>query len=396
MKGKETGTKQNEATNETNKGKQAQTEYEPVKHTKVKSNSTHADDMLDELDDEAGQYTGSAYARNSKNTASTALRAFIMFMIAVGCVHETMENGITDKMLGRYLAMLARTLKYKSIKTYISMGVRLFHLQNGIPWVATKDRWPISQILRGIRRKKGDETEQKQPISPRMLLAMKDYLAIRTKQGMCVWAAMLVAFLLMLRKSNIMTDKPDNTNDRAPIKMGDLKLVSDEGLWIRLRHTKTIQYTERELWLLLPRLHNSDLCPTMAIFNHIKANRQGAGPNEPLFATQKGPLKYNTLLNQIKQALKKCGYNPQKYAGHSLRRGGATWAFSTCKMAGELIKTIGDWTSQAYLLYATVTDEMKRQSAAKMAEAIAASNLGEHQPTSKAGKTGGIDLWSEE
>ena len=375
----------------------AQSEYDPIKTKKHSDGVSHAADLIEELEKESGEYSQSAYAQNSKKTASTSMRAFIMFMITIGCVHQVLNNGVDDAILCAYITFLARSLKYSSIKTYVTMGVRLLHLQEALPWTPIKDRWNVVQTMRGIRRKKGDVTEQKQPISPHMLINMKQYILSKAKDSVCVWAAILVAFFLMLRKSNVATDKPQQLADRTPIKMCDLKIVESEGIWIRLRHTKTIQYKERELWLLLPMIKGSELCPTQALYAHITINRKGATGEEPLFATSKGSLKYSSLLGTIKKALEKCGYDPKKYAGHSLRRGGATWAFTVCEMQADMIKTIGDWRSEAYRLYAKVTDAMKRKSAAMMASAIANSRLGEHQPTSEAGIIGtNLDVYNEE
>ena len=42
--------------------------------------------------------------------------------------------------------------------------------------------------------------------------------------------------------------------------------------------------------------------------------------------------------------------DPTKYSGHSLRRGGATLAF-TLGTDHSLIKFLGDWSSDVYLIY---------------------------------------------
>ena len=44
------------------------------------------------------------------------------------------------------------------------------------------------------------------------------------------------------------------------------------------------------------------------------------------------------------------GLDPGLFSSHSLRRAGASWAFRA-RVPGELIKTQGDWASQAYLRY---------------------------------------------
>ena len=52
-------------------------------------------------------------------------------------------------------------------------------------------------------------------------------------------------------------------------------------------------------------------------------------------------------------------------SGHSLRRGGATWALSS-GIPGEIVKAMGDWKSVCYLVYLdqipqTVIDHYRQQ-----------------------------------
>ena len=52
----------------------------------------------------------------------------------------------------------------------------------------------------------------------------------------------------------------------------------------------------------------------------------------------------------IKHLASLVSLDPKDFSGHSLRRGGATFAFQ-CGIPAELIKLQGDWRSDAYMLY---------------------------------------------
>ena len=75
------------------------------------------------------------------------------------------------------------------------------------------------------------------------------------------------------------------------------------------------------------------------------------------------PLTYAKLLYGMKDMLAKAGYDPSKFAGHSLRRGGATFAYQ-CGVNPMFIPIQGDWNSDAWLLYIGLSVQQKREGGA--------------------------------
>lgn len=61
-------------------------------------------------------------------------------------------------------------------------------------------------------------------------------------------------------------------------------------------------------------------------------------------------LSYATFLQMLKSCLSQIGLDPSKYSGHSFRRGGASFALE-CGLPPDLIKSQGDWKSDAYQSY---------------------------------------------
>lgn len=80
-------------------------------------------------------------------------------------------------------------------------------------------------------------------------------------------------------------------------------------------------------------------------------------------------MTYARLLTGIKGLVEVCGLDPSAYGGHSLRRGGATWAFK-CNVHPLFIKIQGDWHSDSWLLYIDLSEKQKREISQKMQEAI--------------------------
>jgi hypothetical protein len=78
---------------------------------------------------------------------------------------------------------------------------------------------------------------------------------------------------------------------------------------------------------------------------------------------------HRAFVAQFKSQLPYLGLDPARYAGHSFRRGGATFAFR-CGAPPAQIKEQGDWKSAAYLLYLEFDDSARARMAALMAQGI--------------------------
>ena len=89
------------------------------------------------------------------------------------------------------------------------------------------------------------------------------------------------------------------------------------------------------------------LCPVVSLTNYLHLRRPGTGP---LFIYQNGtPLSRSQLSSFLQTTLQSAG-TPGKFSGHSFRIGAATTA-ARKGLPDHLIKTMGRWSSEAYLLY---------------------------------------------
>ena len=112
----------------------------------------------------------------------------------------------------------------------------------------------------------------------------------------------------------------------------------------------------------LPKTGNA-LCPVQAVETHL-AETSG-GPKDGIFRIPgKGKQKFISLTHPalvkgIKQLVSAAGLDPTQFAGHSLRRGGATLAFKL-RAPVHQIQMQGIWRSMAVLGYneASATDRL--------------------------------------
>ena len=245
-----------------------------------------------------------------------------------------------------YAAYLARRLKPTSVRQYLN-AVRLLHLENGYDNPCAGN-WHLQSTLKGIDRTLGISVSRKTPINPELLLRIKATL-YRDKIIDCnFWAAAMVMFFGMFRKSNLF---PEKTTDFSPHKQftrADFVLNSSY-VSLEVKYSKTIQCKERKFHVKLPLL-NTQLCPVNAL---VAAFRSTQLPRHaPAFVVNASgtPMTGRVFTDRLKEAVARCGEDPAQFASHSFRRGSATWALS-CGVPGELVKSMGDWKSTVYMYY---------------------------------------------
>lgn len=263
-------------------------------------------------------------------------------------------------------------------------GLAAAHVDNGLPCPALCNRLLPFSVLRGVKRDRRDVVKRVQAISVADL--RKVALVIRARLGAGGWvsaatklndlacfAAMLVGFYAMLRKSNLTGPKALRRADITPERTPGGVVV-----WAALHHTKTIQHGERVHRVPVRQVHGTggrasdDLCPVRALADHVQLTST-APRGACLFqwVTPAGRLVDMThvaFVQRMRELLQAAGLNPGAFTGHSLRRGGATMAFEL-KCDVRFIALHGDWTSDVVYQYHQVSDRSRCEIASIMASA---------------------------
>ena len=190
-----------------------------------------------------------------------------------------------------------------------------------------------------------------------------------------LWGAMVVAFFGLFRKDNITSGKVNPFNPRANLRVGDVKVSKSGMVWLRVGHSKVIQFKERAHWVPLVPMPNHPLCPVKAVLRVLELHRQLRSPPGMALFLWKAPggkvqaLTHTRFVARFKALVKAVGLDWNAYSGHSFRRGGATFCFNI-GVNGSLIKLLGDWSSNAYLQYEEVTVRRRLELPRTMAQAI--------------------------
>ena len=268
-----------------------------------------------------------------------------------------------------YAAFLARSLKFSSIPQYLNI-IGLLHKEFGLA-NPLADNWHISSLLTGIKRVLGNERQQKLPVTPGLLLKIFEVLNPAYSVDASFWAICLVAFYGMFRKSHLLVQGLSQFNaDRQFIK-SDFRFFP-WGAIVLVRWSKTIQFRERCISIPLPRLSGSPLCPVSAILHAFSFTRTAPPTSQALCWVLPRSLQfrcftYPFFMSKFKGILDKAGVDSSKYGSHSFRRGGASFAFEA-GVPLELIKVMGDWKSDAVLLYLTVPLHLRVQATTQMSK----------------------------
>lgn len=281
--------------------------------------------VLAELDKKVDYYKRLTFADTTKKCYRTHRNTFIKFCNDLGLCGVPAST----ETLVRYAAFLAGKMKFGSVKQYLNI-IRILHLEWDLP-NPIQNNFQLQCVLKGIKRDKGDFVKQKQPITPDILVAILGKLNVSSVTDANFWAICLVMFYGLLRKSNVLVDSTSNVNC---IRRNDIAFHR-WGAAITIKHTKTIQFHERQLTIPYPRSKDNPLCPAQAIFHALRTTSTVSGTNHA-FHEQSSvglrPFTYKTFLQRLRELLKLCNLAP-----------------------GDTIRVLGDWKSNAYVSYIKLT-----------------------------------------
>eukprot|EP00854_Cymbomonas_tetramitiformis_P001386 gene1386-biopygen1236 len=292
------------------------------------------EELVQELQREAERYRVEALAPETRRCYGTRVRAFVTFCISfacLGCLEPLLPA--TNRTLCMFITYCIWFMRPDTIKNYLA-GMRQLHLQRGHEWVPVAARHAVAATLQGVKRCWGRPPRPVMPLTLADLAKMALLISAHDPRQEALSAAILVGFFGLFRKDNLTTGKAGAWNTRGALVRDDV-LFHEDGLvvWIRVRHSKTIQCGERHHWVPLRAVPGSLLCP---VRDQMRLMERTAGRpgNSALFVMEKVtgrrasvvPMTHDALVAGIKSLAERVGLDLSSYAGHSLWRGGATAA----------------------------------------------------------------------
>jgi hypothetical protein len=147
--------------------------------------------------------------------------------------------------------------------------------------------------------------------------------------------------------------------------------MCEDSFVLRVRHSKTIQFGQRVLLIPFFFCEMALMCPVRALMVHLISSPLSA--SIPLFAYiengRQVNLTHSVFVSRLRACLRRCGYDPMLYSGHSFRRGGCTMSYEAGLSLVD-IKMRGDWRSHAFERYVHVPVEKIFAAARSLSECV--------------------------
>ena len=279
------------------------------------------------------------YSDNSKIARSVQIKKYLLFL-------EEFEGlfipyPCSPDQVDLYISWLAKQMKYSSITNYLS-GLNYFLKSNGATPIDYQD-FRVRSVLGGAKRTLGMAVHQALPLLPKHLLRIFEQMSSSVGHT-AIRAAILTSFRALLRKCQV-------TASDSTLRRSDFSFYQ-WGMIIKVRRSKVIQFSERELLIPVARTANLNLCAVSWCERHFL--QVSASSDAPAFLvpspTGYQPLPYKALQASIKFFSAQSGLNPDDFSSHSLRRGGATF-LSIQGASIQDIRVRGDWSSDCVYKY---------------------------------------------
>ena len=265
---------------------------------------------------------------------------FVEFMAAEG--HRPLPAREEDVLL--FLERLDELMVVLSAGNALA-AITAYHLDAGMPSpVSALVRRAASGLARRAAARRLDEGEHRDRL-PFEVHFLWEWAEMPTEERLRrrSWQRDLTLAVLGFRAMR-------RPGELGALKLRDVRFVSRDVLEVTVRKSKTRQVGA-------PRRVAIDavggmLCPVRLVRDWIALRRgQGALEGDPLFLGDKGgTLSTAAISSVVKRMAEWAGAYPEWYSGHSLRIGGATTA-ALGGLSTAQICAIGDWRSDAFLLY---------------------------------------------
>ena len=287
-----------------------------------------------------------AFAPSTQKNLVTQWKSYTKFTESLGKPYYPTSIDILC-LYAQYLSHNLRSAA--SIRNYVSGALTCIVLKGGsIPNLNCPE---FKLTIKGLTKILKHTPKQATPITPEMLIKFSKLINMTDSFQVALWAAIIVGFFLLLRKSNLVPDSVGKFDSQKQLSGSNVKL-SDNAALVTLSWTKTIQAGERKVKIPMLHIPGSPISPVTVLKAVKEVN--GIEANSPLFRYKRQdawvPLTYRQLNQGLKRLAQEIGMNPNRFSSHSLRHGGATYAYKV-GVAPVAIQRMGDWKSDAYLSY---------------------------------------------
>jgi len=215
----------------------------------------------------------------------------------------------------------------------------------------------LAKALTGMKRHRGTASTPKRPITLSLLKEMKKDIPTHTLEGMVHWALLCMGVHGLFRLGELLPPPSEG----VCLTRRDVQWVSVDHVAVSLRKSKTDPFGKGTRVNLFST--GDETCPLEAL-RAVHKMQHNAGLDTsltaPLFTTKAGTVGKKSLIALMKRTvacvaarLPHLGLLSKDFAGHSLRRGGAT-SLALRGVRESVLRMLGRWKSDAVNLYIEV------------------------------------------
>ncbi len=285
-------------------------------------------------------------APSTQGTYTSAKRSYLSFCLQLNLTPIPVSQR-TSCLFAAHLAN--KGLQSSSISAYLS-ALRHLQIEAGMVPPA-RCEWPqLQYVLRGIKRTQSTQPQRlRLPITIDIMGRLQATIFSPQVQWseydkIMIWAACCTGFFGFMRSGEY-----TSTKQGSAVAVTDVALDSHTNpsvVRVFLARAKTDPFG-KGVDIFLGRTE-APVCPVIALVHYLASRPARPGP---LFTWADGsPLSQPQFVRAIRVVLDSSGMEANKYAGHSFRIGAATTA-ARAGLPAYLIKTLGRWQSEAYLVY---------------------------------------------
>lgn len=259
----------------------------------------------------------------------------------------------TARSLVPFLQLMSLTVTYAHMKHLLS-AIKFYHQAVGEQF--PDHDFDVNNTLHGLKRELSHTVFQALPITPVIMRCLYSNLDMSKPKDLSLWCSYLITFFCLFRKSNSVPKSAKKLDMKRTLQRKHIRVDSAANIvFVQVTFSKTIQFGQRDLIIPIPGNQDEALDPVRHLNSLFEMCPCPA--ESPAFTYGKDKcITYSSFTTNLKQLLKKSGYDPSLYSGHSFRRGGATLLY---KLGASIlqIQASGDWSSQCFARYLHVSEE---------------------------------------
>ena len=208
--------------------------------------------------------------------------------------------------------LFSRNLAPTTIKTYLA-ALRFQQISLGLDDPMIAKMLQLEYVMRGIKRHATPGNCRCLPITPRILLLMKQFWAADpgNVDWKMLWAALCLCFFGFLRSGEVVAPSKSQFDPETNLCFEDIRIDSRSHptyMQVILKALKTDPF--RQGTSLCIGTTNSQLCPVATVLSFMVAKERAAGP---LFSWQNGRyLTRDKFVAEIREVLAAVGLKPEE------------------------------------------------------------------------------------